>query len=481
MNLRYIKKLKFALPDHLFRAHEAKLNSLTNENRRLAKHPGVSNEKFKAAWSKLYNTVINGGDLTEVIENKTDIRALAILLDSKIKDKVQLSAAAIETIKKVTQDKPNHLLIESMYQFFLSKFNQLENVEKIANWLVEGRKLRGVAKDDDEQLLSVDGPKWLASLAIKQQKDLDNLLHDLHLNRYAKGQFMQIAQRIYYVEQLKNIPLNRPHDLLLEVQKKAVFESKYSDNELLGHQILSILIARAPSENIHESWLNVIMAIAGDPRIPISHPRYIRWWHLIDSQYIHKVRGWLSRLDLKLFLEALEDFSSSSTDPEMKRMYPSRKRFLEGLYEKKLIQNTRLFMSRSMTAYLKRNYQSAHLPDFSQVTDNDKSLIYVDLGGAQLVEGSHSCYLWIYKRLHESAVIFDYTKSRFTYNELTSGLNRKMQKHECGAVCNITHNPNVGWQNKAVSSLQGLNVPLKAVDVLTNKDYSLYLRKYGNH
>jgi hypothetical protein len=474
-----LKNLPFKLPDKPFASSVEKFSNLQTELKKVIKGAGTDNDKFKQAWSKLFNTVQTNGDIHKVITDKIDIRALGIALTSQFKDKIRVTNDVLKKIDAISEI-PSTLFIENFFQYYLNDFSKIDNLEYASLWLIKARNTRKLTQWYDQSLISPDGAKWVAEQAITKSKDFDQVIHDLELDQYQSGDFMESAQRIYYVEQLKTITTNQPHELLVEVQKKDVYQSRFDQSELLGHKILKILIERAPTDNIHESWLNVIMAIAGDPRIPNSHYRYITWWSYMPAHFISKVRGWLSRLDLKLFLEALEDFSNSSYDPEMKRMYPSRKRFLEGLYDKKLIQNTRLYMSRQMAHYLKKNYKSEHLPDFSIVTDGDKSIIYVDLGYAHIIEGSHTCYLWIYKALAPSATVFDYGKTQETYSGLTSGLNRKMWDKGVSSIATITHNPrHFSWQRKAVDTLVDLRVPVTIKDVLTPDDYRTYVRRFG--
>lgn len=130
-----------------------------------------------------------------------------------------------------------------------------------------------------------------------------------------------------------------------------VFDSRYDSESLLGHQILRILIGRSIGSHISEPWMNVILAIGGDPRVPSSNPRYIKWWKSLEPNLVQAVLGWLSKLDLKLFLEALEDYSYSSANYELQRMYPSRKSFLEGMFDAGVISNTRLYLSLDAARY----------------------------------------------------------------------------------------------------------------------------------
>jgi hypothetical protein len=474
-----LKSLKFNLPNAPYGSNAEKLSELIIDLKKLTKGVGKDNLKFKLAEAKLLEAIQNGKSIEHILVDKVDIRALGSALTNEYKNKIRITADVLNRIDSIVV-KPSSLFIQDIFQYYLNDFDKIDNIEFISQWLIKARKTRKVNQWYDENLLSLSGAKWVAELAVLEKKDFDQVSRDLELDQFQSGQFMELAQRIYYVEQLKNIPSNQPNELLVEVQKPDVFGAKFNDTELLGHQVLKILIEKAPFENIDESWLNVIMAIAGDPRIPKSHQRYITWWSHIPNYLISKVRGWLSRLDLKLFLEALDNYSTSSNNIEMQRMYPARKNFLEGIYDKKLIINTRLYMSRPMAQYLRKTYKKEHLPDFSLITDDSRSIIYVDIGNAHLVEGSHSCYLRIYKSLDTSATVFDYAKPKQTYYGLTAKLEEQMANLGHNSQANITHNPtNFSWQRKAIETLKHLNVPVTIKDVLTPVDYRVFVRKFG--
>jgi hypothetical protein len=171
----------------------------------------------------------------------------------------------------------------------------------------------------------------------------------------------------------------------------------------------------------------------------------------------------------------LEGHAETSNDDEIQRMYPSRKNFLYALDDKDLVLNTRLFLSYSAEQYLLKNVNKEHLPAYSRVRDGSKSLIYVEMNGAQIVEGTHSCYLWVYKNLDDSAAVKDNERSLFTYSELTTDMNLRMHKLKCQATANIQHNPtNFNWQKKAVTQLKQQNVKIEIGDVLSDKDYKQY-------
>ncbi|MFT6908125.1 MAG: hypothetical protein ACJAS1_004814 [Oleiphilaceae bacterium] len=474
-----LKSLRFNLPDKPFGSNTDKLFSLVTDLEKITKIAGTDNDKFKLAWGRLLKAIQNNTSLDEVLNDKIDIRVLGFALSSEDKDEIRINKNILTRISNLV-DKPNSLFIQDLFQYYLNNFSKIDDIEFVSQWLITARKTRHMEQSYDENLLSANGDKWLAELAITKQIGFDQVIHDLELDQFQSGQFMESAQRIYYVEQLKNIPINQPHDLLTEVQKPDVFKAKFDEAELLGHQVLKILISRAPTHDIDDSWRNTVMAIAGDPRIPVGHPRYINWWSHVSKDLISKVEGWLSGLELKLFLEALDDFSYSSYDQDMKRMFPSRKKFLEGLYDKKLIKKTKLYMSRRMADFLNGKYKKEHLPDFSIVKDGEKSIIYVDLENAHMVEGSHQCQLWIYRSLHESAPVLQNGIQYKSYRSLTIGLHESMERQGQGAYDYFTHSPtNFSWQKRAVKSLKDLRVSVTMKDVLTPNEYSVFVRRFG--
>lgn len=452
---------------------------LSNQLNVLSRSAGIENNKFRTAYGEVCNALASKKSVEDVLYSNVHVRALALSLHTDAKKNVSFTRRLLNKITEIVK-KPSSLVIESFYQHFLTEYDHLADLEATAEWLLEAKRLRGNSDQFDTNILSTNGPKWLAETAIRKKIDFDHLISQMKLERYANGRYLTAAKGIYYIEQLNTIPLGQDHPLLEEVQKVAVYDARYDSDSLLGHQILRILIGRSIGSQISESWMNVILAIGGDPRVPSSNPRYIKWWKGIAPNLIQAVRGWLSKLDLKLFLEALEDFSYTSSNYELRRMYPSRKSFLEGMFDAGIILNTRLYLSQDAARYLKRNYDPKHLPNFSLVRDGEKSIIYVQMNNAHMIEGSHSCYLWLYKHLDSSVCVFNYDIDRPTYAQLTSGIHNQMARLSSGAVAKITHSPKgYSWQRKALTSLRELGIKLTPKDVLSTEDYSDFKQSYG--
>ncbi|SHI01798.1 EH signature domain-containing protein [Desulfofustis glycolicus] len=475
-----ITKLNFVLPENPFGMLPQKLAIITNNIKEMARRAGTGNAKYKEAYSAVHYAILQNQDLSWVLDKPIKIRALTMLLESELKDRIHLTETVLRKINHL-KPKPSYQLVLNIYQHYLSQYDMLPEPQSVAKWLLSAMEKKGMLKDYHQYIFGNNGPIWVADECKKFKRDFSKQLRVLDLQNYEAGRFLKIAKQIYFVEQLKTIPANKSHPILEELQDKSTFESRYDGQYLLGHKVLQILIERAPLTEIHESWLNVILGIGGDPRVPRTHPNYQKWWSVIDSGLNRKVLGWLSRLDLRLFLEALKNYSYKSGKEDLKRMFPSRKHFLEGLLDKQLITGTRLYLDSGAIHYLRQNYKKEHLPNYSQV-DGQRSIIHVELKSTHLIEGSHSCYLWIYPRLHESALVFDYTKTQVTYSSLTQGLSDAMAVKGTPSSANITHFPvNFNWQHKAIEELQSIGININARDVLPPEDYHEYLRLYGRN
>ena len=473
-----ITRLKFSLPEAPLANYKPKMQKATEEVQRMARASGTGSDKFKRAFKRVEDSIRQGRDLVSVLNTSLDLRALALLFNTEASDRIKLSRNVLNKITGI-RARPSSLLLEAILDYYLKRYDQLHDLAAVEQWLRDGKDRRGDLSADMKQLLGGNGPKWLAEESRRQGKDFDEQVKYVRLDRYISGRFLTVAKNIYYLDVLRGLEPNQSHPILDEMQKKSAYNSRYDKGSLLGHQILTILIDKAPVSGVSDTWLNVVLTIAGDPRVPLSHPNFVKWWSQIDSKLRVKVQGWLSKLDLRLFLEALEDFSNLSRNEELKRMYPARKHFMEGLLNKQLVTGTRLYLSSSAESYLKRVYKPEHLPNYSVVTDQGKSLIHIQLGRVHLVEGSHSCRLWIYDGLDASAIVFDYSKARVNYSSLTQDLAFRMSEKGFPPTENITHHPPLAWQNKALTALQNIGVPIESKDILTPEDYRVYKRRYG--
>ena len=472
-----IKELKFELPENTMTPYCRRMAENTEVIRELGRKSGTGSDRFRDAFGRFLGVLKLRRDIPDALKEAIDICALAIALKRPEGKKIKLDARLFKRIDEI-RERPSGLLVESIFSHYLKVYDRLDDLSAVEAWLRKAKTIRGELDNNTTQILSGEGPKWLAESSHEQQVDFDVRVERVGLGNYLSGHFLSTAKNIYYLETLRQLKPGEAHEILYEVQKPEVFESRYSESSLLGHEILRILITRASAQEISEQWMNVIMAIAGDPRVSKNNPRYSKWWGQL-TELIPKVCGWLSKLDLKLFLRALKDFSEQPGNDELKRMYPSRKKFLEGLLKQELVTGTRLFLTSEAEHYVKRHYKAEHLPSYSNVDGgSSKPLIYVSLGARHVIEGTHSCKFWVYEALSESAPVFNYNKTRFTYRELTIGMDEQMWRdQEKGSYAAITHNGQ--WQVKAAMALKDVGVEIDASRLLTKADYQTY--KYSGY
>ena len=194
--------------------------------------------------------------------------------------------------------------------------------------------------------------------------------------------------------------------------------------------------------------------------------------------------GWLSRVDLLLFLKVLEDYAENHGKSDMKRMFPARKKFLEGLFDMGLVEDSRLFLNYNaedyLEGYLNENYKKSELPTYATVSSS-QSMIYLKVAGKHLIEGTHSFRLWIFEDLPQTCKIFDYSKSNFTIFDLRNSIERDFLRAFKGTKKTykaITHAPN-SWQYTAMQVFSDFGVQIDPEKVLTKQNYLNYKRKYG--
>jgi len=267
--------------------------------------------------------------------------------------------------------------------------------------------------------------------------------------------------------------------VLDELLKPSVAKAPFEGARRIGHVALEILIDRAGQE-AGEVWQNFILNLAGDPRISSSAVNFREWWQPLGEERIQKVRGWLSKEDLRLFLQAVEQYGLETANMEMQRMFPARKRFLEGLFKLKLIRNTRLLLGGKAQQSVKRILGKDVKTSFARMDGpmNDKAVIYLDCGDFHLVEGSHSFKIWVYLAA-PGETLRTYERNTFSHQDLTTTVPGTYKKLYPGLPYDaFVHTPHA-WQNKVFTFLAENGIALDVEQLLSAEDYRLQLRKFG--
>lgn len=458
---------------------------------------GKGSERFKQACKRLWQLAMAGEGKNIPIEIKSaiDVRALTHLLgkNKEFFDNVPVTVELLDSLYKPKPKLGRLSLIQLINVYFVyfdqigekAIFNRLCDLiclEIAQNYreLEDGNfsrldKNRGI-------LFTIHGPKNVVSYAKENGLDLDQAIKKLALDGCNEGRFHKVARYHYYLDTIDSLAIGEDHPVLAEICKPEVCNAPAEDGRLMGHEILARLIDRALPSDISDAWRRVIITIAGDPRVPQAHQRYQKWWTFLGEERICKVRGWLSRLDLLLFLGILQEYGESTGNEEIKRMFPARKAFLEGLYHQQLISGTRLFVGKDAEKYLKKTFNKKELPEYAIVKDSYRSMIYLQVGDVHIVEGSHSFKLWIFPGMPIKNSIVSYSVKEFSPKELGADLESYFKKefpYEKHKVLSIIHNPNITWQFKAIEHLKKLGVRLDVEELFCREDYMNYKLRYG--
>ena len=457
----------------------------------LGKNVGITEDRFKALC-KQFKELASSGKRSEpinTIKRSTDVRVVSTLW---LEDETFRRGFPIyeELLNKflLGRKRLSLLALMSLLELYFKEFDQLtlqkDDLEKFLK-----NELAKITNKDSElsrlaryryKILSTNGPKWMVKEAKTKGIDLANIYQEFGLQAFGQGRYMQLARTHYYLETLKAIePSETDNPILVELERPDVYNAPYSETRRIGHEVLSILIDRVSGNNVPEHWRSLVLAIAGDPRVASSSDKFQIWWSLLEEKQVRKVRGWLSKFDLKLFLEALKESAKDANASQIERMFTDRKNFMEGLDSQELILESRLFLSRTAEAYILRHYKKSELPTYALSGSSQTSVIYLNVNGVHMVEGSHSFTLKLMDKLPIKTNILNYSQVRFSDADFRTNISYDYYREFNNfGVEEIRHDKLI-WQNKAINFLDEHGVNVNVEDVLSNELYKQYKRRFG--
>ena len=345
-------------------------------------------------------------------------------------------------------------------------------------------------KKHASKLFHFDAPQIVVAGASEQQADFDIYLARIGLKNHRASDFVKACYRMYYIRQLETMPVGEDNPLLSELLKPEVHNAIYDQSRLIGHRALEILIDRSPNAGASDVWQRAVLSIAGDPRVGRQAVRYKKWWQLLGNDRARKVVGWLSRLDLKIFLETLEACAREEGDEAIQTMYPPRKIFMEGLLEQGLVLQSRLFLSRQASLYLRRNYDPKDIPEYAHIESGYTSMIYLELtSGLHMIEGTHNFKLKILDSLPATVNLTHFDKRRYADRNLRTeimshyfleakreGRRVEENKHYIDQV----HRGPVAWQAAAIALFKEKSVPYEAAKLFSKESYRIFKQNYSH-
>lgn len=484
-----LPKLQFELPEHIGRPNVEHYRAMTERLEGLAHKAGTGSASFRQRMQDFHALLRRRRRVTDIVQSPRDIRVLVAVWQAH-GDIMARSPVDQATLDHLAALRPRQslLVLFALSQLFFDRFDAVGDLAAFAAFLRTQFRLNAKRKlshtlarlaQHARGLFSVEGPAWVVRYARKGGLPLDAAAASLGLPMEREGRFFTQCKNIYYVNTLQELQVGQDHAVLHELVQPHTYESAYEGGWLLGHKVLQIMIDKAAGRaEMPESWLRVILTIAGDPRVSTRMTHYVRWWAMLGEKYVKLVRQWLSKMDLDLFLEILWDYSQNSGKLDIQRMFPARKRFLEGVYGKGLIKGSRLFLNRQAEMYITRHYQKTDIPSFSRVQGGSCSIIYLNIGGIHVIEGTHNFALRISPELLPKNPVENYENDTVYFHSLTACFERPYQlKFGNTNSMKIPHHG--AWQHKVIAALKALGTNINPEDVLSAEDYRMYRRSYG--
>lgn len=468
-------------------------SSLTLQTKKIADGAGQG-EEFKALEQQINRYVMydQKEKLKQILIKRKGVRVLTQLWIDK--EDVRKASLNEETIDYIQAKHPKlgmsslMNLISLVYRYFdaLVDGNIFNRLTQWLNQQIEQRlKDRKNSSDtilsvlnQAKWLLDLTAPKALVNLAKQNHLDLSEQLKELRLNELPQGRFLDICHAQYYLDTLREIPVGEQHDVLHELLKHDVATMPFEEGKRIGHIALEIIIDRsagAPSE----IWQNFVLNLAGDPRIANTATNYRQWWKPIGENRVKAVTSWLAKEDLRLFLGAIEEYANYTGDEALNRMFPARKRFLEGLYEHGFVRNARLMLGNQAEHTVKRVLGKSLTTSYINLRGmTQTSIIYLDCGDFHIIEGSHNFKLWIYMGL-PSEKLNDYSLSELNHFALTNSFPQEYKKnYPKGELMPIQHSP-TSWQKNAIDFLTQNGIELDLEKLFYKDEYRRYVNRYG--
>ena len=208
----------------------------------------------------------------------------------------------------------------------------------------------------------------------------------------------------------------------------------------------------------------------------------MKWWAAMDREDVANMIRWLAGADLKLFLQILQD---SSTDANLKRMYPARRKFMEGLLDHHNIVDARLFLSKDAQRLVINKHGQKAMAAHGALRDQHTSVIYVNIDNKiHFFEGTHNFAARGGAALPASYHLLSRATKHFSYRDFTKQLEEDLEEAsnelpQPMESFNQRHHPNITWQDKLIWHFEYYGVDVDPETVLTPKDYLQYRRSFG--
>lgn len=361
-------------------------------------------------------------------------------------------------------DRENPALVELLRKWLASEIVQLSSKKRFAtSHLYQARKFLW----EDNHMENI------AQAAHNENKSIEGWANDAGLAGDIVGRLGDAVAMQYFREQVRTAqPNSDVNEFLEDLDNNPVLEVEQSDGSPFLYEALTLLIER-PTVAPSEKWILAILRLVGDPRDSDAHPAWA--WITVGTR--ERFVSWLAISDLKAFLEITEQYAKH--DQEMARMFVDRKKFIEGIYEQGLVRRTRLFLgNKAYSAVRAQLADSGILQYVARIagTHSTTAVVYMDLGNAHVIEGSHSWSLRAFDDLPDASIL-DPQKRSFTFYDLGPDMARRYVSRFEKPYFERTHQGDT-WMGDVAADLKSRGVELNAVSLLSRTALRRYLELY---
>ncbi|MEN8883346.1 MAG: EH signature domain-containing protein [Flavobacteriaceae bacterium] len=307
-----------------------------------------------------------------------------------------------------------------------------------------------------------------------QKIDLDpkTILLNNNLHLPINSKFLKMTKIEILLNKLRTLNFKENNNLSRTIIQQNLYNSEYKSLDLVGHEIIRIILMSNASVDIHKSWIQLILSIASDPRSSDQSRQYQKWWLPIDKVLIDRFVRILSHSEILLFLEAISEFATSENS-EMSRMFESRKQLLIGLSIQNKIEKSRLYLPAKVLKFLKQENPKLDLSYVCNLQgERNKCIIYLKIGDNHIIEGSHNCKIRLYSQFNSQNMLLNPRLKELSYSKITTGL-EDMYWANNKRPLSLVHHANGKWKMKIIEVLSK-NIDFKVDQLLTDQEINYY-------
>lgn len=335
--------------------------------------------------------------------------------------------------------------------------------------IAHSRDVLLAVREHPELTIGKDAPNAIARLALDQDRDLPSVMRDAGVGDYAKGQYAEAARQRLYLDRIAKADPRQSYDWLSDLCQSDVADAPASDGRRFGHLVLEAMTEHRTDSPSRE-WESTILKIGDDPRAR-GTVNWNKWWSRIPSENLRRVIAWLSGEDIRLFLEAVEVFGRKNNKSDLLRMFSDRERFLRGLLELKMVQETRLFAGPSARSAIRQIMGTDLRTSISQITGgnySDTAVIFMNCGDFHIVEGSHNFKMRVLRGTPPE-IMSDWKMGRIDYSDFLNGVEHSRSPGE--DYVSLTHNVHKKWISDALLFIEHAGQYIPPEDVMTAATY----------